>query len=355
MNKKTLQDFLNGEHDMLTTAVDLFRTLLPHHKNDASVHSGEEGRFIEMALAEYLRKKLPDGIGIGGGFIVDAHSGWASKQIDIILYDRIRFAPLLKYGDALVVPIESVIGALSVKRTLYDAQLPGELESLSSVGARGTGMNYPKPLLALIAFDYEKDDFKAGVDATFAAIQATFSPKTAASGKQYLHSWNELVDYVIVFDKFLMRTNGHSHRDDTARKKELAAKNAKGEKLPPLQCNYTWAGNRDLSRNAYLQHLLNGIHRAWYDRDRENLPKRDLLAFPDTGMNTLGAVPICVYCRPYAWSTFTPAISPAQNTTKTKKRRTTATKPSSGAAAAPLRSPTTKKAKKARKTTAGSN
>jgi hypothetical protein len=332
MDAESLRNFLNSEHDMLTTAVDLFRQLVPAPDKDASVHSGEEGRFIEMVLAEYLREKLPIGIGIGGGFIVDVHGKWVSKQIDIILYDSVRFAPVLRYGDAVIVPLESVIGAISVKRKLYDSQLPSELASLSEIGARASGMSFPKPVLALVAFDCEKNNPKSAVEAAFAAIKTSFAPKTDVRGKTYLYSWNELIDYVIVFDKFILRTKGHSRRDNPELKKEPQAK------TKPLQCNYVWAGNNTTTKNVYIQHLLSGIHRAWYDEDRGNRMTRDLLAFPESGMKTLGAIHVCVFCRPYAWENFEPALVPsapaaAMPAVPTKARRTKAPTTASSAEA----------------------
>lgn len=323
MDAQSLQNFLNGEHDMLTTAVDLFRNLVPAIDKDASVHSGEEGRFIEMVLAEYLREKLPTGIGIGGGFIVDVHGKWVSKQIDIILYDSVRFAPLLRYGDAVIVPLESVIGAISVKRKLYDAQLPGELDALSAIGARASGMSFPKPMLALVAFDSEKSDPKSSVKAAFATIKTSFAPKIDAHGKTFLHSWNELIDYVIVFDKFILRTKGHSRQDNPGYKKKQLVD------AEPLQCNYVWAGNHATTRNVYIQHLLSGIHRAWYDEDRGNRSTRDLLAFPESGMQPLGAISVCVFCRPYAWANFKPAaVAPSlAAATPTAQKRTRRAKP----------------------------
>lgn len=345
MDSESLQNFLNGEHDMLTTAVDLFRALVPAPDKDASVHSGEEGRFIEMVLAEYLREKLPTGIGIGGGFIVDVHDKWVSKQIDIILYDSIRFAPVLRYGDAVIVPLESIIGAISVKRKLYDSQLPDELASLSAIGARASGMSFPKPVLALVAFDCEKDNPESAVKTAFTAIETSFAPKVDVRGKTHLHSWNELIDYIIVFDKFILCTNGRSHRENPPPRKQHQPKTA------PLKCNYVWAGNHTTTRNVYIQHLLNGIHRAWYDEDRGNRKTRTLLAFPESGMQKLGAIDVCVFCRPYAWANFKPAVAQAAvlPTTAPKKRRTktaktaSSRKPQRDAATVPERKRRTKK------------
>jgi hypothetical protein len=290
INDFSLQDFLNGEHDSLLTSIDLFRKLLPHHDNDASVHSGEEGRFIELALTQYLKEKLPCGIGIGGGFVVDVDSGWNSKQIDILLYDKINFAPLIKYGDAVVLPIQSIVAAFSVKRKLYKKHLINEINSLASIGSRFGGFGYPKPYLSIIAFDSDQKDIVKAKKEVSDAIFDYYKPRTDYKERKHLYAWNELLDSVIVFDKFIVKG---SNFNPTDKKKKDASK-------------YIWTGGDGAKRNLYIQHLLHGIHRSWYDIRRGNSSIRKLLSIPIGNMEQLGAVQICLEDRKYVWDKFIP-------------------------------------------------
>lgn len=291
MNNSTLQEFLNGEHDSLLATIDLFRTLLPHHTRDASVHSGEEGRFIELALSQYLLDKLPGGIGIGSGFAVDIHSGWNSKQIDILLYDKINYSPIMKYGDAVVLPIQSIVGALSVKRKLYKSQLDNEIGALTEIGSRSGGFGYPKPYLSIIAFDSEKN-IHNGKDDVFEAISKHYKPRVDIKLRKNLHSWNELLDSVIVFDKFIVKGSNFTADD---KKKRGASK-------------YLWTGGNGIKRNLYIQHLLHGIHRAWYDPRRGVKAVGTILSIPSGDMQELGKINFCVEDRKYIWDKFKPQI-----------------------------------------------
>ena len=286
MDKLSFQQYINGQHDSLLNSIDLFRTLLPHSQKNASIHSGEEGRFIELALTQFLRDKLPQGIGVGGGFVVDVESGWNSRQIDILLYDAAKYAPLMKYGDAIVIPVQSLISAISVKRTLYSSQLKGEITALSDVGGRAGGTGFPKPYLTIVAFGSEGKQVKSMKAKVYSGIQDFYKPRTDFKGRAHLHSWNEMLDSVIVFDEFLIKGKNFDH-----------ASSSKSSK-------YLWTGGSSTNRSIYVQQLLNGIHRAWYDERRGNRKDERLLAMPSGNMQTLGDLPFCVLDRKYTWDKF---------------------------------------------------
>jgi len=286
LSKESFQKYINDQHDALLKTIDLFRTLLPHVKNNASVHSGEEGRFIELALMQFLREKLPQGIGAGSGFVIDVDSGWNSRQIDILLYDAATYAPLMKYGDAVVLPVQSVIAAISVKRTLYASQLENEISALSAIGARAGGRGYPKPYLTLVAFDSETDKVLTMKDKVYSAIESFYKPRIDIKARKHLYSWNEMLDSVIVFDRFLVK--GDNLAADSVNKVN----------------KYLWTGGKDVNRNIYIQHLLKGIHRAWYDQRRGNKPDEHILAFPKGDMQTAGKLQFCILDRKYVWDKF---------------------------------------------------
>ncbi|WP_157659733.1 DUF6602 domain-containing protein [Burkholderia ubonensis] len=287
MDKSTFRNFINGEHDSLLSSIDLFRTLLPHQERDASIHSGEEGRFIELALSQYLREKLPQGIGVGSGFVIDVAGGWSSKQIDIILYDAANFAPVMRYGDAVVVPVQSVVGVLSVKRTLYKSQLANELLALTEIGSYAGGRGFPKPYLGIIAFGHEKKKFEKVVLETFDGIKNHYSPNVDKKGRLHYYSWNELIDSVIVFDKFIIKGDSVSVY-----------------KNEPGASSYLLTGGTGAQRSLYIQHMLHGIHRAWYDARRGGRWSGNLLAIPGSKMKKLGVVKFCVHDRKYVKKDF---------------------------------------------------
>jgi hypothetical protein len=290
MDKESFQNTLNLEHDSLFSKIDIFRSLLPHASRDQSIHSVEEGRFIELLISEYLKEKLPKGIGVGSGFIVDLETEWNSRQIDIILYDKDRFPTFLTYGDAIVIPTNALVGAISIKRTLYQAQITHEIQSLSEIGARCGGSGYPKPYLSILALNDDVSDFEKSKESTGEKLTNFYRPrKKPASDTEHLFSWNELIDSIIIFDKYLIK--GTTFRPEDNKDKSSS--------------KYRFTGENNSNRNVYIQHLLHGIHRAWYDERRGNRNEKGLTAIPNSGMGKATKIQISGIDRKYVWSNFT--------------------------------------------------
>ncbi|SIS92432.1 DUF6602 domain-containing protein [Salimicrobium salexigens] len=77
-----------------------------------STHWGEEGRYKEVILMNFLKRFLPDNVGIGTGFIKEGEN--ISTQIDIIIYDP-QMPAYFKENDFIIVKPESVMGIIEVK------------------------------------------------------------------------------------------------------------------------------------------------------------------------------------------------------------------------------------------------
>lgn len=78
-------------------------------------HWGEDGRYKEVILMNYLRKVLPSNVSVGTGFVKN-RSGELTNQIDIIIYKE-QSPRLFSEGDFVVVMPESVLGIIEVKST----------------------------------------------------------------------------------------------------------------------------------------------------------------------------------------------------------------------------------------------
>ncbi len=76
-------------------------------------HTGSVGTYRECLLQMLLRKSLPERYHVATGFI---HG--CNRQLDILIYDRIDYAPWLREGDLVVVPRESVRTVIEVKTDL---------------------------------------------------------------------------------------------------------------------------------------------------------------------------------------------------------------------------------------------
>lgn len=78
-------------------------------------HWGEDGRFKEVLLMNYLRKVLPKNVSVGTGFVSDGDK--ISSQIDIIIFDN-QIPSLFSEGDFTIALPESIYGIIEVKSKL---------------------------------------------------------------------------------------------------------------------------------------------------------------------------------------------------------------------------------------------
>lgn len=81
-------------------------------------HWGEDGRYKELILREWLKKELaPLGVGIGTGFVMDDYQ--PSSQIDIIIYNpkkaHFRLPKDDLIDDLIIIDKNSVLAILEVK------------------------------------------------------------------------------------------------------------------------------------------------------------------------------------------------------------------------------------------------
>ncbi|RRJ11235.1 hypothetical protein EIM04_06940 [Pseudomonas aeruginosa] len=91
-------------------------------------HGPTVGTYRENLLQNSLRKHLPERYHIATGFIYGL-----KKQIDLLIYDRIDYAPLFREGDLVIVPQESVRAVIEVKTNLTTDNLRSALECLHLV------------------------------------------------------------------------------------------------------------------------------------------------------------------------------------------------------------------------------
>ena len=272
-----LKDYLNLEYDRLFAAVDSFRTLLPHPDKAASIHSGEEGQFLERLLAQFLREKLPKVCSVGSGFIVNLERELRSYQTDIIVYDEHLHAPVMRYGDAVVVDHRAVIAAVSVKRTLTYANIASEVRELARIGDLCGGSlkeRFPA-YLALVGFSHESTaQFVKKIEASHAALLKCYPPDVKTRW-----SLNQIVNDILVIGDFVI------HR-----------RSLKNPEQRPKDAKFVWMGGEGTHRHYYLQVLLKGITDVISFNYKVDTPV--LLDGPRMNMKNMGSIPICAGNRP---------------------------------------------------------
>ena len=91
-------------------------------------HTGTVGSYREELLRGTLRQLLPKRFEASTGFIQDC-----PRQLDVIIWDAMRYSPLFREQDVVVVPSAAVRGIIEVKTKLNTTTLDDALEILSDV------------------------------------------------------------------------------------------------------------------------------------------------------------------------------------------------------------------------------
>lgn len=112
MDTPNLSELNRIEEQVLLARLSAVRTSI--------VHGGEKGRDLEFHVRSLLRALLPTEYGMTTGFIayVEEDSVKLTPQLDIIIYDAVRYSPLVRMESCDVLPLEAVYGYVEVKATL---------------------------------------------------------------------------------------------------------------------------------------------------------------------------------------------------------------------------------------------
>lgn len=94
-------------------------------------HWGEEGRYKEIILMNYLKRVLPKNVSVGTGFVQGNND--LSTQIDIIIYDN-TFPVLFSEGDFVVTVPENVVAIIEVKTKIHNNNLKEIVKKASNNG-----------------------------------------------------------------------------------------------------------------------------------------------------------------------------------------------------------------------------
>lgn len=148
MADKRIKEYWSNEIDALLDTYKQFQTLIPSSQNTGAAHAGEDGRYVEYLIREYLKRYLPRDLEVLTGFILrpavtcggsdksrkkDEHE--ASNQLDIIVYDTAHYPVYQRFGDSVIVPPEGVVAVISVKKHLRPQEIVHEIDILGKVSA----------------------------------------------------------------------------------------------------------------------------------------------------------------------------------------------------------------------------
>lgn len=287
MDGKRIQDYWSSEVDALLKTYLQFETLIPAQKGAGAEHKGEDGRFVEDLLREYLRRYLPKGLEVLTGFILRpavktgktgkerlAESDSHSTQLDVIVFDSASYPVFQRFGSSVIVPPEGVVGIISVKKHLYDGDVKKECEALFDAAnlCKTVYSNDPKnkvrgPYLAVVSI--ESNIKKARTD----TLKWIFGQVTSAYSEKSDVTFDKLVGFIGALNEWSIF-------------KQRPAKKLK-------EAEYVGFNHPNGESHLGLQFLLTGVLSVFYDESRRNLRRPGYTAFPSGRAydKKLGSIP----------------------------------------------------------------
>jgi hypothetical protein len=272
MDGKRLQEYWSKEIDALIKTYQQFERLIPDPKTDGSAHKGEDGRFFENLISEYLTKFLPNSLEVLTGFILrpgvktglnsrirDDEKDSHSTQLDIIIYNSADYPIFQRFGRSAIVPPEGVIGIISVKKHLNDPDIKNECEALYEASKlcqakNKNGESLRGPFLGLISAESKIEKKTINIeDWIFKNLEEIYNKNS----KPY---FDDLVGYIGSLNNWsIFKTR---------------------PKNKPKEADFIHFNHSDFESHLGLQFLLNGILSVFYDETRSNVNRPGFTAFP---------------------------------------------------------------------------
>ena len=228
-------------------------------------HAPTVGTFYEDALRDVLNEVLPANFKSGTGFVFKPQTKTHSKQIDILIYDDSRAAPLYRRGNFVIVIPASGAAYSEVKKTLRPSDLR-ELIHVFSQSRLGTHIGDVPGCHRIVIFTYGSKSttdrlFEHAIE-TLKAHTRDFCGMTNAGLEANFPMYNIVLPQIYFLDRGqCIETRLIAEPDGWF--KLVAAKNNTGS---------------DNGVNAYIDQMLAGCKTAgaFDERNYRTLPLRNL-------------------------------------------------------------------------------
>ena len=269
MDGKRIREYWSNEMQALLDTYKQFQVLIPAENRNGADHNGEDGRYVETLIREYLKRYLPKDLEVLTGFILrpavktglknrcrqgeeDAHS----TQLDIIVFNSAEYPIFQRFGDSVIVPPEGVIGIISIKKYLHDTDIIHELHALKNASKlcrckNDGGINVRGPFLALVSMDSFEKKMKSTEQWIFEKMELEYKCE-----EDY---FDDLVGYIGALSKWSIF-------------KRRPKAGTKGE--------YIFFDHTDEELYMGFQFILTGLLSVYYDETRSFISRPGFTAFP---------------------------------------------------------------------------
>lgn len=269
MDGECIREYWSNEIRALLDTYKQFQVLIPAKDKNGADHNGEDGRYVEILLREYLKRYLPKDLEVLTGFVLrpavktglknkyrrgqeDVHS----TQLDIIVYNSAKYPIYHRFGDSVIVPPEGVIGIISVKKHLHDTDILHELSALKKVSKLCRCENDKKnkirgPFLALVSMDSFEKKEKCTEEWIYEKMLSVYDFK-----EDY---FDDLIGYIGALSKWSI-----------FKKRPYKDGNAK----------YIFFEHKDDEQHMGFQFILTGLLSVYYDETRNYISRPGFTSFP---------------------------------------------------------------------------
>jgi hypothetical protein len=285
MDGQRIREYWGKEVEALVNTYKQFELLIPSEKTEGSAHRGEDGRYVEELIRQYLKRFLPTSIEVLTGFILrpavktgiegkerDGESDAHSSQLDIIVYDSGMYPIFQRFGDSVIVPPEGVLAIISVKKHLNDPDIKNECAALVEASklcvTKGQNKQYLRgPFLSVISV--KSNINKKLVDSSewiFSELIKTYD----LDPKPY---FDQLIGYIGSLGEWsIFKTRPRKNKN---------------------YAKYLYFQHTDEETHLGLQFILTGILSVFYDPTRNSVSRPGFTAFLERkGDKVLGNIEV---------------------------------------------------------------
>jgi hypothetical protein len=269
MDGKRIQNYWSNEMQAMLDTYKQFQILIPAENRNGAAHNGEDGRYVETLIREYLKRYLPKDLEVLTGFIlrpavktglknrsrkneVDSHS----TQLDILIYDSAKYPIFQRFGENVIVLPEGVAGIISVKKNLHENDIVHEAQALKAASklcrcVDDNGQHLRGPFLALVSMDAFEKKEKTTEQWIFEKLEGVYSKED--------DYFDDLIGYIGSFNKWSIF-------------KRRPQDGEVGE--------YIFFNHSEEEAHMGFQFLLTGILSVYYDKTRNYISRPGFTAFP---------------------------------------------------------------------------
>lgn len=269
MDGHRIQQYWSHEMEAMLDTYKQFEILLPAKGRKGAAHTGEDGRYVETLIREYLKRYLPKDLDVLTGFIMRPavktglnnrmrknEQDDNSTQLDIWIYDSAKYPMFQRFGDSVIVPPEGVAGVISVKKKLKDTDIGHEVMALKNVSKLCRCSNDEQeairgPFLALVSMDsFEKKEISTD--------KWIYDKLCEIYAREECY-FDDLVGYIGSLNKW-----------------SIFKKRPKREN----KAEYLYFNHSEEEMHLRFQFMLTGVLSVYYDKSRNNISRPGFTAFP---------------------------------------------------------------------------